>query len=183
MKQVYIIFHLILCSVFVPECLAHTPDETFGNMTYMVGDEHYSVKVTLADGQYRDPLLCVYYEEGGYVHGDFNNDGMEDAAVVITDSGGGSANWLNLAFLINDGENLVHRSSYCLGYKPNIISLAEEHDKVVIDMMIRDESTWAEGVMKRVRNVYEYSGPQVWGPGRTVSAKDNQDFSSRCSSK
>ncbi len=137
-------------------------------MTYIIGDEDRSEKVTLVDGKYREhpkhPLLCVYYEEGDFVYGDFNSDGLKDAAVIITDSGGGSASWLNLAFLINDGERLVHRSSYCLGYKPDIISLVEQDGKVIVEMFVRDEATWAAGLMKHVKNTYEYSGPTKWGP-------------------
>lgn len=161
MRKTYIVFCFLLLSAFAVEVYPETPDDIFGNMTYIIGDEDCSEKVTLVNGAYRDIMLCVYYEEGDYVYGDFNNDGLRDAAVIITDSGGGSADWLNLAFLINDGERLIHESSYCLGYKPNIISLTEERGKVVVDMMVRDEKTWAEGIMKRVKNVYEYYGSEV----------------------
>lgn len=168
MRQVYIVFCLIVYGVFATECQASSPDDIFGNMTYIIGNEDSSEKVTLVNGKYRDhpkhPLLCVYYEEGDFVYGDFNSDGLEDAAVVISESGGGSANWLTLAFLINDGENLIHRSSYCLGYKPDIISLVEEYDKVIVEMLVRDESTWGKGVMKRVKNTYGYCGPTEWCP-------------------
>ncbi len=166
MRELHIGLCVILCAIFASECMANSPDEIFGNMTYIIGDKERSQEVTLVDGKYRDtpkhPLLCVYYG-GDFVYGDFNNDGLRDAAVVITESGGGSANWLSLAFLINDGEKLIHRSSYDLGYKPDIVSLTEEDGKVVVDMLVRDENTWAEGIMKPVKNIYEYTGPTAWG--------------------
>ena len=169
MKQVYIIFCLILCGVFVPECLCSSPDDIFGNLTYIIGDEDSSERVTLLNGKYRDtpkhPLLCVYYEEGDFVYGDFNSDGLEDAAVVLYDSGGGSGYFLSLAFLINDGTKLVHKSSYNLGYKVDIISLVEQHGKVRVDMLVRDKREGSGGFSKEVRNIYEYLGPTEWGSG------------------
>jgi len=136
-------------------------------MTYIIGDEDRSEKVTLVNGKHRDhprhPLLCVYYE-GEFVYGHFNSDRLKDAAVIIYDSGGGSGYSINLAFLINDGTQLVHKSSYDLGYRPDIISLNEQQGKVVIDMRIYNESTWAEGIKDRVKVTYEYTGPTEWGP-------------------
>jgi len=156
---------------------AHTSDDELANMAYVVGDETHSQKVTLVEGKYRypdeHPLLCVYYE-GEFVYGDFNSDGLQDAAVVIYDSGGGSGYSTNLAFLINDGTQLIHKSSYDLGYRPDIIFLSEEDGKVVIDMRVYDENTWAEGIKKRAKVVYEYVGPTAWGPslGYSIKATD-----------
>jgi len=167
MKQVYIIFCLILGGVFIAECQPSSPDDIFCNMSYIVDYGNGSQKVRLVNGKYRypdrHPLLCVYYE-GEFVYGDFNSDELKDAAVIIYDSGGGSGYSINLAFLINDGTQLVHKSSYDLGYRPDIISLAEQQGKVVIDMRVYNESTWAEGKMDRVEVTYEYAGPSVWGP-------------------
>lgn len=59
MRQVYIVFYLILCSVFVTECQASSPDDIFGNMSYIIGDEDRSEKVTLVNGKYRDHRLNI----------------------------------------------------------------------------------------------------------------------------
>ena len=166
MRQLFIILYLVLVHFSIPEALAHCPDDELANMTYIIGDENHSQMVRLVDGKYRypveHPLLCVYYE-GKFVYGDFNNDELLDAAVVIYDSGGGSGYSLNLAFLINDGVQLVHKSSYYLGYKADVIHLDEEDGKVVVHMWIYDEDTWAEGIMKRAQVTYEYTGPTEWG--------------------
>jgi len=167
MRQLYIIICLAVYCIFIPQIYAQAPDNELANMTCVVGDETHSQKVTLAEGKYRypneHPLLCVYYE-GEFVYGDFNGDGLQDAAVVIYDSGGGSGYSTNLAFLINDGTQLVHKSSYDLGYRPDIIFLDEEDGKVVIDMCAYDENTWGEGIKKRKKVTYGYTGPSVWGP-------------------
>ena len=180
MGQLYIILCLVLSCTFISETQAHAPDDMFANMTYVIGDENRSQKVRLVNGKYRypdrHPLLCVYYE-GYFVYGDFNSDELLDAAVIIYDSGGGSGYSLSLAFLINDGSQLVHKSSYDLGYRPDIICLSEEQGKVVIYMRVYDENTWAEGIMKRTKVTYEYTGPIAWGsslgyPKRGVRPSD-----------
>lgn len=171
MRQLCIISCLILVCIFLPhvQSQAHAPDDVLANMSYVVGDEIYSQKVTLVEGKYRypdeHPLLCVYYE-GEFVYGDFNKDGLQDAAVIIYDGGGGSGYSTNLAFLINNGAQLVHRSSYDLGYRPEIISLSEEDGEVVIDMQVYNEDTWAEGIRNRIKTSYRYKEPTIWGPSR-----------------
>jgi len=154
MRQLCIVIYLVVCSIFIPQVYAHAPDDALANMAYVVGDETHSQKVILVEGKYRypdeHPLLYVYYE-GKFVYGDFNRDGLQDAAVVIYDSGGGSGYSTNLAFLINDGTQLVHKSTHDLGYRPDIIFLNEEDGRVIIDMRVYDENTWAEGIKKRRR--------------------------------
>lgn len=135
----------------------------FGNITYRIGDEFSSQRIELVNGQYRDPVLCVYYD-GDFVYGDFNRDGLEDAAVVISDSGGGSGYSLILAFLINDGKKLVHESSYDLGYKSHVTFLAEWQGEVVVDTLVPDKREGSGGFPIHVRKTYAYVGPAKWGP-------------------
>ncbi len=174
--KIFVVFCLVFSSAFVSDCHAESPDEIFGNMTYMIGNEYYADKVKLAGGK-REVLryLYVYYEDK-YVYGDFNNDGLRDAAVIIAESGGGSGHFRELAFLINDGTQFVHEASCYLGDKVIIDSLKEQKGKVIVEMLVRDESRWAEAVMKRVKNTYEYSGPQAWGEGLDLPDKDIQVF-------
>jgi len=161
MRKVCPVFYLILFLAFVPGCRSENLDEVFANTTYMIGNEYFSQRAPLVDGKHEEPYLYVYYEHK-FVCGDFNNDGLEDAAVIIAESGGGSGHYRFLAFLINDGTEFVHRASHYLGDKAIINSLKEERGRVFVDMLVRDESTWAEGILKRVKTIYEYSGPEAW---------------------
>ena len=156
--------YFILFLAFVSDCRAENLNEVFANMTYRIGNEYFSQRAPLVDGKYEQPYFYVYYEDK-FVCGDFNNDGLKDAAVIIAESGGGSGYYRLLAFLINDGTQFVHKASHYLGDRVVINSLKEERGKVVVDMLVRDESTWAEGILKRVKAICEYSRPQVWGEG------------------
>ncbi len=172
--KIFVVFCLVFSSAFVSDGHAESPDELFGNMTYMIGNEHYADRVTLTGGQCEVPRYIYVYYEDKYVYGDFNNDGLRDAAVIIAESGGGSGHFRELAFLINDGTKFVHEASCYLGDRVIIDSLKEQKSKVVIEMLVRDEERWAYGVMKRVKNTYEYSGPQAWGKGMDLPDEDMQ---------
>lgn len=135
----------------------------FGNMTYLVGDNHQADAVTLVNGTYiRRNVWDIYYDDW-YVYGDFNHDGLKDAAVIIViNPGGGNMNLYTLAFLINDGHKLVHRASYRLENWAIINSLRAKKDKVIVDMYVHQERDCNAGPSKRVRNVYKYSGQNIF---------------------
>jgi len=172
--KIFAVFYFILSSGFVSQCCAESPDAIFSNMAYMIGNEHYADKVTLVDGMCEVPRYLYVYYEDKYVHGDFNNDGLRDAAVVIAEGGGGSGHFRELAFLINDGTQFVHNASCYLGDRVIINSLKEHKGKVIIDMFVHKEDDCRGGPTKRVRNTYKYPGPQPWGEGMDLPDKDIQ---------
>ena len=94
-----------------------------------------------------------------YVYGDFNQDGLKDAAVIVTENEGGSGEFRSLAFLINDGATLVHRQSTGLGDRAIIKSLKEDHGKVIIDLLVHGPHDSMAGPTQRVKRVYEYLTP------------------------
>lgn len=155
----------LLTGIFLQgECTGQVSEEIFGNMTYKVGNENASEEVTLINGEYMESQWLHVWYENQYVYGDFNNDGQTDAAVIIVESGGGSANFPMLAFLIHDGHRFVHRQSYDLGNKTVIHSLKSRAGKVFVSMSVRDETLWAYGRLKKIKKAYEYTGPTKWGP-------------------
>jgi hypothetical protein len=162
MRKIYLTFYFILFLFFAGDCQADALNKIFANTAYMIGNEYLAERAQLVDGEHEEPYLYVYYEDK-YVLGDFNSDGLKDAAVIIAESGGGSGYYRNLAFLINDGKNFVHKASYCLGDRVIIKSLKERKGKVVIDMLVHAEGDCMAGPTKREKNVYEYTGPELWG--------------------
>ena len=126
----------------------------FANMTYTTGNEYGSEKFTLINGEYIDPQWLHVWYKNQYIYGDFNHDGQRDAAVIIIESGGGSANFPMLAFLIYENDGFVHRQSYNLGNKTRVHTLKNRNGKVIVDMSVRDEALWAYGELKRVKNIY-----------------------------
>ncbi len=135
------------------------PEKVFGNMTYWVGNPHSPRQVTLVNGKYEEDFLNIYYE-GPYVYGDFNHDGLMDAAVVIMENFGGNADDYELAFLINDGKKLVHRASYYLDVWAIVNSVHAKGGKVVVDMYVHQKGDCNAGPSKRVRRSYEYTEAQ-----------------------
>ena len=156
---------LIISVLFVSFLLcgcAHDKEAAniFGNMTYFVNNPLFGPqtrKVTLVNQKYEERFLNVYYDNK-YVYGDFNHDGLKDAAVVVFENHGGNADLYKLVFLINDGKQLVHRATRGLGVWTIVNSVREKDGKVIVDMYVHQEGDCNAGPSKRVRNVYEYTG-------------------------
>ena len=136
-------------------------DRRFGNATYLTASQDIAETVTLVNGEgvVWDHLAHVsLYYEGHSVYGDWDHDGLKDAAVVIGESQGGSDDELFLAFLVHDGTRLVHRRSAYLGDSAIIRSVKARGDHVVVDMFIHQEGDCQAGPTKHVMQVYGYDG-------------------------
>jgi hypothetical protein len=125
-------------------------------------DGYAAQAATLVDGVHDEPYLSVRYDDR-YVYGDFNGDGLKDAAVVVIENNGGTAEWYTLAFLINDGKRFMHKASQFLDDRAIINSIRERNAKVVIDMFVHQEGDCRAGPTRRIRQVYAYEGPDRWG--------------------
>lgn len=159
---IFLLATLIALGLYSQAYASRQAARIFGNATYVMGNEYATQLATLVDGVHDEPYLTVEYADW-YAYGDFNGDGFKDAAVIVTESGGGTGNWYILAFLINDGEKLVHRSSRVLDDRAIINSMREKNGKVLIDMFVHQEGDCRAGPTKRVRNLYAYEGPDRWG--------------------
>ena len=145
-------------------------NKIFGNMTYFFDDGPSldgKVAAKLNNGEHEEPYLNVYYENK-YVYGDFNHDGLKDAAVIITENTGGNSDWYTLAFLINNGTKLVHKASVDLDDRAVINSMREKEGKVLIDMYVHGPDDSRGGPSKRVKNLYRYVNPDGL-PGKKIT--------------
>lgn len=162
-KRRLFVFCLMVAAVFLCAYQLHLmANKLFGNMTYFTNCPYIAEKVTLVNGHrvVWNGRLHVSLSYGGqYVYGDFNRDGLRDAAVIIHESEGGSGDFRALAFLINDGRRLVHLASHYLGDRTKINSLKERHGKVVIDMLVHQDGDCMAGPTRRVKNAYDYLKP------------------------
>ena len=137
-------------------------DKLFGNMTYFTSCPYIAKNVTLVNGYrltWHSRLHVSLSYDRRYVYGDWNDDGLKDAAVVISESQGGSDDERWLAFLVNDGSRLVHRQSAFLGDSAIIHSVKTRGGHVVVDMSIHQEDDCQAGPTKRVKQIYEYGRP------------------------
>ena len=139
-------------------------DKLFGNMTYLTSCPYIAKQVTLVNGYrvvWNSHLHVSLSYERRYVYGDWNQDGLKEAAVIIGESQGGSDDERWLAFLIHDGTRLVHRQSAYLGDSAIIKSVKAHGDRVVVDMFIHQEGDCQAGPTKRVKQVYAYGRPDA----------------------
>lgn len=167
MRKANLIIYFLLASVFIAEALAETPDDIFGNITYMHSYGSYEEKLQLKNGKCEIPGYISLCYCGKYAYGDFDNDGLQDAAALYSWSGGGSGTFYRLAFMINNGKNFVHKYTCALGDRVVVYSLKNVNNKVVVDMLTHDEGDCLAGPTKRVQNVYDYMKPVNFAnPGR-----------------
>ena len=135
--------------------------KVFGNTTYFLGKDGEAV--TLKKGKFFKRFCWDVYYDNRFVYGDFNHDGLKDAAVIIViNYGGGNTNDYTLAFLINDGRKLVHKASYYLDNWAIINSLRAKNGKVIVDMYVHQKGDCNAGPSKRVHNVYKYSEQNIF---------------------
>ena len=98
----------------------------------------------LTDGEYREKypgaedaaseLVIVFYGDV-YAFGDLNSDGVEDAAVVLATSGGGSGTFITLEAVINDQGTPKHVASVLLGDRAQVNSVTIESGEITVDMV------------------------------------------------
>lgn len=158
-------------------------DKIFGNMAYLTNSPYFSERVSLVNGKYEwsykseDNVYLSYglRYAGQYVYGDFNHDGLKDAAVIIIENSGGNADWYTVAFLINDGKKFVHQSSGLLDDRSIINSIRQRNGKVLVDMFVHQDGDCMAGPTSHVKGVFDYSGGGRWIPGRRISAKSFVD--------
>lgn len=154
-------------------------DKISGNIVYLNDSPYFSESVLLANGSYEwnytseDDVFLSYHLRyaGKYVYGDFNDDGLKDAAVIVIENSGGNAEWYTSAFLINDGKKLVHRASGLLDDRAIINSMREKNGKVLVDMFVHQDDDCMAGPTHHVKGIFEYSGGRRWIEGRRISAK------------
>lgn len=152
-------------------------------MSYLTNSPYFSEKAFLVNGRYEwnrkiENNVFLSYDlqyTGQYVYGDFNHDGLKDAAVIIVENSGGNADWYTLAFLINDGKNFVHRTSGLLGDRAIVNSVRQKSGKVLVDMFVHQDGDCMAGSTCHVKSVFEYSGGGRWIEGRRISAKSFWD--------
>lgn len=129
-----------------------------GNLTYSTGSGDVP-KLSLIDGSrtaWYGRCSVSLNLEGHYVFGDFNRDGLRDAAVVIFQNEGGNLDDYSLAFLINDGTKLVHRNSVHLDFWAIINYIWQRDGEVFVDLFVHQEGDCNAGPTKRVKRVFDY---------------------------
>jgi hypothetical protein len=154
-------------------------DRIFGNMTYLANSPYFSGEVSLVNGRYEwsyesEDTAFVSYSlryAGQYVYGDFNHDGLKDAAVIIIENSGGNAGWYTLAFLINDGKKFVHQASGLLDDRALVNSMLQKNGNVLVDMFVHQDGDCMAGPTHHVKGIFDYKGGGRWIEGNRIPAR------------
>jgi hypothetical protein len=96
----------------------------------------------LTDGEYEEEivpgaaskLIIVVYPDR-YAFGDLDDDGVDDAAVVLATSAGGSGTFISLEAVINDKGTPKHVASAELGDRVQVESIMIESGEITVDMV------------------------------------------------
>jgi hypothetical protein len=96
----------------------------------------------LTDGEYEEEIvpgaaskLTIVVYPDMYAFGDLNGDGVDDAAVVLATSGGGSGTFISLEAVLNDQGTPKHVASAELGDRTKIESVAIESGEITVELV------------------------------------------------
>jgi hypothetical protein len=134
---------MVACGAKASEAPAPLTVEALKNATY---DSEWAAEgvAQLRDGEYRQKypgaedaaseLVIAFYDDM-YAFGDLNSDGVEDAAVVLATSGGGSGTFVTLEAVVNDQGTPRNVASVLLGDRAQVNSVTIESREVNVDVL------------------------------------------------
>ncbi len=103
----------------------------------------YDEPVQLTDGKYEgEPFVpggasrpTVVLHPEVYAFGDLNDDGVDDAAVILIESSGGSGNFRYLAAVINEDGVPVNIATQFIGDRERIQAVSIEDGEIAVEML------------------------------------------------
>ena len=108
------------------------------NATYML--PFYGRTVTLTDGSYQEGSGAEIYSvsmTGAITFGDLNGDGLEDAAAILVENGGGTGQFESIVVIVNQGGVPAQAGVAQLGDRVQVNSLTIQAGRVVLDMLVQ----------------------------------------------
>jgi hypothetical protein len=103
----------------------------------------YDEKVQLKDGSYFKPWqpdsasgLSVAIYDNKIAFGDLDNDGKEDAAVILSTSGGGSGSFRSLVIMLNRNGKPWYLTEKSLGDRVVVNAITIESGIITLDMIV-----------------------------------------------
>ena len=101
----------------------------------------------LKDGQYEEEIVpgaasktVIALMPDRYAFGDLNGDAVDDAAVVLVASGGGSGSFVYLEAVLNDKGAPKHVAEAALGDRTRIDSIAIQAGQITVDVVTHGPS-------------------------------------------
>jgi len=119
--------------------------------------------VQLTDGEYRKAIMEGSATEtvvrlADMAFGDLNNDGVEDAAVILVTDPGGSGTFFDLAAVLNRDGQPQHVATISLGDRAQVRSLSLAEGQISVEMVTHDPNDPMCCPTQLVRNTYALQG-------------------------
>ncbi|MDX1824261.1 MAG: META domain-containing protein [Thiohalomonadales bacterium] len=134
---------------------------TLGNLSYR---GIYDEPITLQQGRYEGKPFVpqaaarprVQLVEQLYIIADLDNDGMQEAAVFLTESSGGSGSYTYLAIVDNVERKLQNVATQKLGDRIQVRNLQFEQGMLTLDMITAGPKEAACCATLKLHNTYRY---------------------------
>ncbi len=133
--------------------------EQLKNGTYLA--PAYTKTVTLSHGAYEAGSGADYYSASlvdPLAFGDLNGDGVDDAAVLLAENGGGSGVFVSVVPLLNLGGQPVQAGGVLVDDRPKINALTIQHGQISLSAIIHGADDPACCPAFPVTETYQLSG-------------------------
>ena len=136
------------------------------NFAYRWGDDFLD-QIQLQDGRFRgklapglpDEIHVTMFDRMG--RGDLDNDGVEDAAVILVNDPAGTNTYFVLVAVINHGGTPDPRGCLHLGDQIQIGAIAIEAGKIYVDVVRPPDPNTPAIPVQRVRESYQLIGDRL----------------------
>jgi hypothetical protein len=135
----------------------------------------------LTDGEYEEEIvpgaaskIIIRFYPDMYAFGDLDGDGIEDAAVVLATSGGGSGTFISLEAVINDEGTPNHVATAFLGDRVRPMSISIESGQIGVDMIAHGPDDPMCCPSLEVTQKYELKGDELVLLSETEIAAEEQ---------
>ncbi len=126
----------------------------------------YEDPVTLVDGKYEgapfapgsDSRPTVQRIEELAVSGDFDGDGLDDAAVLLVENSGGSGSFVYLAALMARSGGALNHGTVRLGDRVQVVAMSAEAGEIVLDLVTPGPDDAMASPSAKVRLRYRVDG-------------------------
>jgi hypothetical protein len=142
-----------------PTPLPILSEDSLKNGSYQV--PQYQKTVRLVDGKYSggsgaDALSVTMLPQIAF--GDLNQDGLPDAAVLITENGGGSGVFVSLVIVINQNGAPKQGGAVLIDDRPKINTLSIQEGNILLDAIIHGAGDIMAKPTLAVKEVFQANG-------------------------
>lgn len=111
--------------------------EELRNASYLISGGDDPTPLTLRDGESEISEFGAFgFMDDNYALGDLNGDGVDDAAVIIIWSGGGSGAFYRLCIVTDKNQNPINVDFIPLGDRVKINAINIFEGKIILDLVI-----------------------------------------------